>query len=208
MQKNAKTSLLKLTQAAILTAIIFLLAFTPIGFLRIGVIEITFLVIPVAVGAVILGPAYGAFLGFVFGMVSFIQCFTGSPFGSALLSVSPIYTLILCVVPRTLMGFLSALIFKGMKLVTKNDFISCGISSMAAALLNTLLFMLTLIPLFGSTDYIREMMTSLGASDFLHFAVLFVGLNGLIEAAVSAVIGFAISSVIIRFLPKTNPISD
>ena len=202
MQKKTKASLLKLTQAAILIALIFLLGFTPIGFLRVGAIEITFLVVPVAVGAVILGPAYGALLGGAFGIVSLIQCFMGSPFGSALLQISAVSTVVLCILPRVLMGFLSALIFKGMRRATKNDYVSCGVASVSAALLNTLFFMLTLIPLFGSSDYIISMMQQLGASNFLRFAVLFVGLNGAVEAAVCAVIGFGISSVIIRFLPR------
>ena len=37
-------------------------------------LEITLIVIPVAVGAVTLGPAAGAILGGVFGITSFIQC--------------------------------------------------------------------------------------------------------------------------------------
>ena len=202
MQKKTKSSLLKLTQAAILIALIFLLGFTPIGFLRVGAIEITFLVIPVAVGAVILGPAYGALLGAIFGIVSLIQCFTGSPFGSALLFVSAVSTVMLCIVPRTLMGLLSALIFKGMRRATKNDYVSCGVASVSAALLNTLFFMLTLVLLFGSSDYIQNMMQSFNASNFITFALAFVGINGAIEAAACALIGFGISSVIIRFLPK------
>ena len=52
--EKTKTSkkVLLLTQTAILTAIIFLMSFTPIGYLKVGFVEITFLVIPVAVGAI------------------------------------------------------------------------------------------------------------------------------------------------------------
>ena len=65
--EKTKTSkkVLLLTQTAILTAIIFLMSFTPIGYLKVGFVEITFLVIPVAVGAILLGPAVGTFLGFI-----------------------------------------------------------------------------------------------------------------------------------------------
>ena len=111
--EKIKTSkkVLFLTQTAILTAIIFLMSFTPIGYLKVGFVEITFLVIPVAVGAILLGPAVGTFLGFMFGVSSFIQCFTGSVFGAALLSINPVFTALFCVIPRTLMGFLASGIY-------------------------------------------------------------------------------------------------
>lgn len=73
----------KLVQMAILIAVMLILAFTPLGYLKVGAIEITFMTIPVVVGAIILGPAAGAVLGGVFGLTSFIQCFGMSAFGAA-----------------------------------------------------------------------------------------------------------------------------
>ena len=64
-----------MVQMAILIAIMIILAFTPLGYLKFGLIEITLMVIPVAVGAIVLGPLCGAILGGVFGLTSFIQCF-------------------------------------------------------------------------------------------------------------------------------------
>ena len=63
---------------AILVAIMLIFAYTPLGYLKAGPIEITFMVLPVAIGAIILGPAVGAILGGIFGVTSFIQCF-GAP---------------------------------------------------------------------------------------------------------------------------------
>ena len=60
---------------AILAAIMLILGFTPLGFLRVGAIEITFMVIPIAIGAILLGPRGGAILGGLFGAISFFQCF-------------------------------------------------------------------------------------------------------------------------------------
>ena len=94
--KLNKNKTLGLVQLSMLVAIIIIMGFTPIGFLRVGTIEITFIVIPVAIGAVLLGASGGAILGGVFGLVSFLQCFTGSLFGAFCLSLSPIYTFILC----------------------------------------------------------------------------------------------------------------
>ena len=204
--EKIKTSnkVLFLTQTAILTAIIFLMSFTPIGYLKVGFVEITFLVIPVAVGAILLGPAVGTFLGFMFGVSSFIQCFTGSVFGAALLSINPVFTALFCVIPRTLMGFLASVIFRGMYKSTKKGNISCAVASLSASVLNTLLFILFLILFFGRSDYISMMMqTTFNTDSILLFSLLFVGWNGLIEAITCTVIGFGISAVLLKLM-KTN----
>ena len=61
-----KFSTKQLVEMALLTAIIILLAFTPIGYIRTLGLEITLIVVPVTVGAVTLGPSAGAVLGAVF----------------------------------------------------------------------------------------------------------------------------------------------
>ena len=91
---------------ALLTAIIVLLAFTPIGYIRTLGLEITLRVVPLTVGAVTLGPTAGAVLGAVFGITSFIQCFGMSPFGAVLLGINPLSTFVVCVVSRVLLGWL------------------------------------------------------------------------------------------------------
>ena len=117
-ERKSKTTWL--VQIAMLTAIVLILAFTPLGYIRTGGLEITLIVIPVAVGAVILGPVGGMILGAVFGITSFIQCFGMSPFGAMLLSISPVKTFITCVVTRTLLGWLTGLIYQGMKKISRN----------------------------------------------------------------------------------------
>ena len=53
MKKN-KT--LEMVQLAVLIAIMLILAFTPLGYLRIGPLAISLMTIPVVIGAMILGP--------------------------------------------------------------------------------------------------------------------------------------------------------
>ena len=60
---KSKFSTKYLVEMALLVAIILLMAFTPIGYIKTAGLEITLIVIPVAVGAVTLGPAAGAILG-------------------------------------------------------------------------------------------------------------------------------------------------
>ncbi len=184
----------KMVQLAVLVAIIALLTFTPIGYLKAGVVEITFLQIPVVIGAIFLGPKAGAFLGGIFGLTSFLQCVgvgaVPSPFGAALLSVNPYLTAVLCIVPRILMGLLAGLIFRSFpKQKTAMRHVSYAVSSLSGALLNTLFFMTGLILLFGRTEYILNMQ---GGKSVLAFLAGLVGVNGLIEAAACLVIGTAL----------------
>ena len=111
MNKN-KFSTKYLVEMALLVAIILLMAFTPIGYIKTAGLEITLIVVPVAVGAVTLGPTAGAILGGVFGITSFIQCFGMSQFGALLLGINPFLTFLVCVPTRILMGWLTGLIYQ------------------------------------------------------------------------------------------------
>ena len=112
MNRSSRT--VKLVEMALLVAIILILAFTPLGYIKTLGLEITLIVVPVTIGAIILGPLGGAVLGAVFGITSFIQCFGMSPFGAVLLGINPFGTFVVCVVSRILMGWLTGLIYKGL----------------------------------------------------------------------------------------------
>ena len=70
-----------LAEVAILAALILLMSFTPLGYLRLPGLSVSLLMIPVAIGAVVVGPAAGAILGCLFGLTSFAQCFMGDVLG-------------------------------------------------------------------------------------------------------------------------------
>ncbi len=111
--KNEKTYELVLT--ALFTAIIVIMAFTPLGYIPLVVINATIIHIPVILGALFLGPKKGAFLGFVFGLTSFINntfkaatasAFVFSPvLAYNVVGVSGIFkSLYICFLPRILVG--------------------------------------------------------------------------------------------------------
>ena len=60
---------------AVLIALTLVMALTPLGYLKIGALSISFLCIPIAIGATVLGPTAGLILGTLFGITSFVQCF-------------------------------------------------------------------------------------------------------------------------------------
>lgn len=86
---NNSVKIRKMVILAMLTAVIILMTFTPLGYLKLPFVEISFLMLPVALGAILLGPVAGAILGTVFGITSFIQCFGASALGAMLLSINP-----------------------------------------------------------------------------------------------------------------------
>ncbi len=180
-----------MVELALMAAIIFLMAFTPLGYFRTPGLSITFLTVPVAVGAIILGPKGGAICGLTFGITSLIQCFMGGSFGSMLLSINPVGTAITCVGPRVLEGFLCGMVFQGIRKVSKNS--AYLAASLACPLLNTVLFMSAVVLIFYQTEYIQGFVEALGVTNPLMFVVAFVGLQGLIEAGVCFLIASAVS---------------
>ena len=100
----------KMTLTAILVAIIFLLTFTPLGYLVIGPIAATTIQMPVIIGAVLMGPLYGAVLGGFFGLSAIVKVLTlpgADPFATLALTYSPAQYLVVCLGARILMGWLS-----------------------------------------------------------------------------------------------------
>ena len=188
--QNKKNKTRKLTQMALLTAIILLMAFTPLGYLRTGVVEITFIMIPVVVGAILMGPCAGAILGGVFGLTSFIQCFGMSALGAMLLQVNWFFTFVVCFVPRVLMGWLAGLIFKALYKVDKTRLVSFAVASLSGAVLNTIFFVGSLGLLFYNT--VLGMASESGIS-VLAFLLSFVTLNSVLECAACLIVGTAIS---------------
>ncbi len=183
-----------LVELAVMVAIMLVLELTNIGMIKIGVVEITILHIPVVIGAMVMGPVAGAILGGVFGLISFWECFGKSIFGSALLLTNPMYTFLMCFVCRILMGWLTGLIFQAIHRWKPANYYVAGL---CGALLNTLFFVATLFLLFGNHtlmlgEFAYEIQPTLG------FAMGFVGLNGIVEAAVCCIVGGAVGSAVAK----------
>lgn len=178
-----------MAELALLTAIILVMAFTPLGYFKTAGLEITFLTVPVVIGAILTGPAGGAFLGGVFGLTSFFQAASGlSKFGAGLFGINPVFTFLLCLLPRILVGLIAGGLFKGLKRVEKSGTLGCIAASVAGPISNTIFFMSMLVLLFRS--YILELQQG---TPLLPFLAAFVGLNGLVEAIVCTILGIAIS---------------
>lgn len=204
--KTISSKTLKLAQTGILIAIMLVLHFTGIGYIKISLIELTIMMIPVIIGAITTGPAAGALLGGVFGLTSFIQCFGTSAFGTLIFGINPILTAITCFIPRILTGFLVGLIFKALSKIDTTKLLSFAVSSLCGALLNTILFMTCVIVFFWNNTEFASAMTTWGLSteNLWKFLIAFVGVNGLIEAVVCFIVGAALAKAVVRFIPNNK----
>ena len=177
------------TLLGLLTAILMVFGMTPLGYLNIGPLAISFNMIPVAIGAAALGPVGGAILGAVFGMTSFLQCLGiggSSAMGVILFDINPLFAFIQRFVPRVTAGFLVGVIYQAARRFCKPG-LAGSIAGFCAALLNTVLFMTALILLFGNTQYLTDL---IAGRNVILFICTFVGVNAVAEAlATTAVTG-------------------
>ena len=199
MRKNGKLNTTYMVEMALLIAIILIMAFTPIGYIKTFGLEITLIVVPVAVGAVVLGPTAGAILGGVFGLTSFIQCFGMSAFGAMLLSINPAGTFVVCFVTRLVMGWLTGLIAQG---IEKGKSIKRSICLYCKPLLSTVEYPVV----YDNTDPVLlpdriypGTCKNMKVANPFAFVIAFVGVNGLVEAAACFVVGSAITKSITAF---------
>lgn len=200
MKKRFTTS--QFVILGLMTAILLLMAYTPLGYLNIGPLAITFNVIPVAIAAITLGPSGGAIAGAVFGMTSFLQCIGvggTSAMGAILFDINPALAFIQRFVPRFLDGLLLGYIFRGVRKIS-NTSSACLITGFCSAFLNTALFMGALVLLFGNSEYLQQL---IGGKNILLFICGFVGINAVFEMAASTIITGAVGMALYRarFVP-------
>ena len=156
-----------------------------------GGLHIVFNMIPMAIAAIALGPLGGAIIGATFGLISFLQCFGilgFSGMGAALAGINPFLAFVQRFFPRLIDGLLLGFIYRFLKPRT-NTVIACAGTGFFAAFLNTALFMTSLVWLFGSTEYMQNSMAGRG---LLAYIVGSVGINGLVEMAVSTIVTGAV----------------
>jgi len=203
MNRGKKYGVRYLTQLALLVAVEMVMKTIGLGSVPVGPLYMSFLTVPIAVGAIVLGPLAGMILGGVFGFVSFLDAIKGaSVMTSSLLAVSPVHTFVLCFGTRVLMGACVGLIHMGLTKVCKKHAVNCFVTSLSAPLLNTLLFMGYIVLAFYQTEYIQGLVSAKGAASPLMFVVLLVGVQGVVEAVVCSVAGTAVASGVRKALGR------
>lgn len=134
-KKMKKMSTQKLVIAAVLSAIIVIMGYTPLGLIPLPTMTATILHIPVAIGAILYGPQMGLILGTVMGLTTLSKAIL-SPVGPLdPLFINPLVS----VLPRALMGIITAYAFIALHRGIKKTSVSIGIAAAVASLANTVL---------------------------------------------------------------------
>ena len=197
-----KTTTKTVVILGLLTAIVMLFSFTPIGTIPVGPLSITLNIIPIAIAAIALGPKGGLAMGSIFGVFSFLQCIgvgVLSGMGATLFGISPVLAFVQRFVPRALDGLLVGLIHQALskKIGPK---ISSFITGFCTALFNTAFFMSSLVLLFGKTDYVQGLFAKYNAeyslSGTLIFICAFVGINAISEMIVSTIVSGGVGTAL------------
>ncbi len=177
----------ELTILGMFIAIELVMYLMGLGKVPFGVFNLSFLSIPVAMGAVLIGPLEGGMLGLVFGMTSLYSAMTGvGGLTTILYNAYPLHGIILCVGMRTLMGAVTGFVFRGVRKIDKTRTVCYYVGAIAAPLLNTLFFMgYICLFLFGTA----EVQSKTGGLNPLAWVVAAVGVQGLIEAGVCCFVG-------------------
>lgn len=200
---NNKVNVRFMTELALIAAIIVIMALTPIGYIRTPIIVLTLITIPVAVGAIILGPTGGAVCGLIFGLTSLYTALTApSPMMAAFVAINPLLVAILCVIPRVLDGWLCAIVYKGLKKVMNNNPLVYYIAGVSCPVLNTILFMSTLVIMFYNCEFVVNLRQSLGTTNPITFVCAAVGVQALIEAGVCGFVSGLVTQQLNRVLKR------
>lgn len=199
--KKGRMAARELTTLGLLIGVLLLMSVTPLGYFHTFGLDISLMMVPVGIGAMLMGPKAGAWLGLVFGATSFYQSMTGSSaFSTMLFNINPFYTFLLCIPTRVLMGFLTGVIFKAAQKVDKKKTVCYFVGGFFAAFLNTLFFMGVLVICYWNTEFIQGINETLGGLNPLMFVVAFVGVNGALEMPSSCIVGGIVSKAVSRAL--------
>ena len=193
-EKNSKNKVRRMVALALLTALVIVLQL--IGtVVTIGSTPISMTLVPIVIGAILLGPGAGAFLGAVFGVVVLAGGFSGKDwFTAMLLNISAFWTMMVCLVKGALCGAVAGWIAKALK---GHKTLGCILAAVSAPIVNTgvfALFMLTVL-----RPGLEEFAVQIGKGGGNVVQILFVvliGINFVIEFIVNTALSAAISRIV------------
>lgn len=191
MYTSRKTSVLRMTELAILTAIVVLLQCFG-GFIKLNVLgaEANFVLVPIAIGAILLGPLAGAWLGFVAGFIVLLFGITGAvPFTNFLFLAHPLLTVLICIVKTTAAGFVAGLVYHALS--KWNEYLAVFLAAILVPIVNTGLFIL------GSFTVLDALELMAGGENVLIFLfTVIIGINFFLEFGLNLVLAPAIERII------------
>lgn len=197
MEKEKKKffSAKNVTYLAVLTALVIVLQVFS-GYFKIGATSLSFVLVPILLGGMIMGVLPALILGLVFGLVVIFDALGGlDPFTLYLLGEQPFFTVILCLVKGGAAGAVSALCFK--LVAKKNKYAAAFVAAAVTPIINTGIFV---VGAFFMTGTISSFLSGAGldltgVSPFYIVFVLCVGVNFFVELAINLICAPALYTV-------------
>lgn len=174
-----KETVRKLTLAAMLTAVVVVLALLGTA-IRFGTFNVNLALVPIVIGASMLGVWYGAWFGFVNAMVILLSGDAGPFF-----AVNAYGTVVTVVAKGVLAGLLSGLVYR--LLVKFNKYAAVVAAALVCPVVNTGVFLIGCRLFFWET--LAQWSQSSNAKSTFSYAILFlVGANFLVEVGINVIL--------------------
>ncbi len=201
----------RMTELAVLIALEIIIAFTPLGTIQIGTIAATLGHIPVIIAAVVLGTAEGTFMGFVFGLLSFLYWTFVQPANPTAFMFTPFcqlgeirgsaWSLLICFVPRMLVGFTAGEVCKLVKRTTGKDGLAYGLAGAAGSAVTTILVLGLTYLLIGRQYVSAVFMGGTAPENAMGWLLAAIGgvvlTNGIPELIVGAIVAVAVGYALV-----------
>lgn len=192
MNESVKTR--KLAGVSILCALTIILQILS-GVIKVGQFSITLALVPIIIAALLYGPAEGAIVGFVLGIVILYYVLAGVDVGGHLMfEYNPVITVIICLTKTTLAGFVSGLAYR--KLSSSHKGLGVVVlSSILCPIINTGAFVIMLLSAFSKL--VTEWALAVGISSVTVYVVtVLLGINFVIELGVNIVVAPTIYKIV------------
>ncbi|MBQ8406075.1 MAG: ECF transporter S component [Clostridia bacterium] len=187
------------TLGVLLALVVVLQAFG--GTIPIGAVQLNFTLIPIVLGAMLLGPWAGGFLGLACGIVVLVQVIIApTGFYYIIWLNDPIITVITCITKTTLAGIAAGFLFKLIE--KKNRYVAVFTASAIVPIINTGVFILCCLWMNKSISITQDwMVNDLGMTQFLGlnpFVFILLGLvtfNFFVELGVNLIVAPGLHTV-------------
>ena len=196
-RRKQKQNILYLVQLALLTAVIMVLHFSGVAIPAFGT-KISLVLIPIALGAMLLGPVAGAILGFIYGMTVFISLgvMHMDPFTGFLFDNTPIMAALICTVKTTAAGLVAGWVYRALS--KKSVWLAVFVAAALVPTVNTGIFVLGCFLIYST---ISEFAAGAGYSAVYFILIICAGLNYVLELAINLIFSPALERLV-RLLSK------
>ena len=195
--KKEKT--LTMVQMALLAALVIVLQLF-FSSVRVGPVTLSFVLIPIVIAGIFIGPVAGMLIGLLAGLTTLIQVFTSAdPFYLFLVTANPAVTAVLCLVKTAAAGYFSGLLYRALR---KHKTPATFAASALCPVVNTGLFCLGMFLFFAEPLLNDPTFGELASANGVIYFIL-IGLAG-VNFVIELILNLILCPVIADALRRTK----